>query len=72
MYLWIINEFPFICEICCGYQKSESHDQNDQINNPLNPPCQGLFVNNMFKKYQTSWQIFKHFTLMLFIRHGLW
>ena len=31
-----INQFPFICEIFCGYQKSESHYQNDKTNNPLN------------------------------------
>ena len=31
-----INELPFICEILCGYQKSDSHDKNDEISNPLN------------------------------------
>ena len=31
-----INKFPFICEIRCRYQKWESHDQNDEISNPLN------------------------------------
>ena len=32
----LINQFPFICEICCSYQKSGSHNQNDKISNPFN------------------------------------
>ena len=31
-----MNQFPFFCETHCGYQKSESHDQNDEISNTLN------------------------------------
>ena len=58
----------FIYEICCGYHKSESHNQNDEISNPLN--CLKKSVKNMFKKYQTHLGKFANkFTWMLFIAH---
>ena len=48
-----INQFPFICETICGYEKSELDDQNDEIS--ILSVCQRLSVKIIFKKYQ------KHF-----------
>ena len=42
-----IYQFPFICEICCGYQKLESHDQNDE--SKILSIFLRLFVKNMLK-----------------------
>ena len=43
--------FPFIRETWCIYQKSESHDQNDEINNPLS--FSRTIYEGHVKKYQT-------------------
>ena len=43
--------FPFIRETWCSYQKSESHDQNDEINNPLS--LSRTIYEGHVKKYQT-------------------
>ena len=43
--------FPFIRETWYSYQKSESHDQNDEINNPLS--LSRTIYEGHVKKYQT-------------------
>ena len=62
---------PFICEICSGYQKSESHDQNDQTSNPLNI-SETICKKHVQKISHTFGEICEYFTLMLFIGHCLW
>ena len=58
-----------ICEICCGYQKSGSHEQNDEISIPLNfagTICEG----HIQKISNTFWLYCKYFTLMLVIAYS--
>ena len=62
-----MNHIPLICEICCGYQKSESHDQNDEISNSLNL-SETICKEHVQKISDTFWPICKHFTWKLFIR----
>lgn len=61
---------PFICEICCGYQKSRSHDKNYEIFNPLSfseTICEG-HVRKISDSFVASCE---YFTLKLFISHSV-
>ena len=56
-----INQFPFALEICHDY---ESHDQNVEMNNPLD--LWGTICDRQ-KISDTLWPSWEHFTLILFI-----